>query len=158
LISVIPVNETLIKLLKVYLGEEAPGILHKFDKRIAMRPEVDDFDEYLRQQYREGDIEYWLNTYEDMVRQWPKDPIMHFNVAAVCTVWSEELENEYFHPEPGHNIPFGEWQHINDKSYRELSSLRHRATYCLREIIEMTPGLPADIAAGLVLKISSLRC
>jgi hypothetical protein len=62
-------NETLIKLLMVDMRDEDPNILYKFDKRIAMQPEVDDVDKYLRQQYHEGHIEYWLKTYTHSIRR-----------------------------------------------------------------------------------------
>lgn len=150
-------NETLVKLLLVHTGDEGPNILNKFDKRIAMQPEVDDFDEYLRQQYHEGNIEYWLQTYENMVKQWPNDSIMYFNVAKVCMVWSEELEGGYLNSKTDHGMALEEWMNSEDTTYREFLSLRWRAANCLEKIIEMTPGLPANIVAAMLVNISDLR-
>jgi hypothetical protein len=150
-------NETLIKLLLVHMGDEGPDILNRFDKRIAMQPEVDDFDEYLHQQFHEGRIEYWLQTYEDMVKQWPDDPIMYSNVAKVCMVWSEELESDYLNSRPDRGMSLEEWMHSEDTTYREFLSLRWKAANCLEEIIEMTPALPANIVAAMFVNISDLR-
>lgn len=150
-------NETLIKLLLVDMGDEGPNILNKFDKRIAMQPEVDDFEGYLRQQFHEGHIEYWLKTYEEMVGQWPDDPIMYFNVAKVCMVWSEELKSKYLNSKTSHNMSFEEWMNSEDTTYREFLSLRWRAANCLEKIIKMTPELPANIVAAMLVNISDLR-
>ncbi len=150
-------NETLIKLLRVYLGDEKSDILNKWDKRIAMQPEVDDFDEFLRQQYHEGHIEYWLQTYEDMVKQWPDDPIMRFNVATVCMIWSQELVSDYINSKSGHDVTFQEWLNGKDTDYREFSSMRHRAASCLEKIIGTNPELTPDIVAALLANIADLR-
>jgi len=150
-------NETLIKLLLVHMGAEDPNIPHKFDKRIAMQPEVDDFEGYLRQQFHEGNIEYWLQTYEDMAKEWPNDPIMRFNVAKVCMVWSQELESDYLNSKSDHSMSLEEWMNSEDTTYREFLSLRWRAANCLEKIIEMTPGLPANIVAAMLVDISDLR-
>jgi hypothetical protein len=150
-------NETLVKLLLVGMGDEDPNILNRFDRRIAMQPEVDDFEGYLRQQFHEGHIEYWLQTYEDMTKKWPNDPIMYFNVAKVCTVWSDELESDYLNSKTDHSMSLEEWMHSEDTTYREFLSLGWKAANCLEKIIEMTPDLPANIVAAMLVNISDLR-
>jgi len=122
-----------------------------------MQPEVDDFEGYLRQQFHEGHIEYWLQTYEDMTKKWPNDPIMYFNVAKVCTVWSDELESDYLNSKTDHSMSLEEWMHSKDTTYREFLSLGWKAANCLEKIIEMTPDLPANIVAAMLVNISDLR-
>lgn len=150
-------SETLIKLLRVYLGDEGPNALGKFDMRIAMLPEVDDFYAYLRQEYHEDHIGYWLDAYEDMVRDWPTDPILYLNVATVCAIWSRELERDYVNSKSSHAVTLKEWLDGRDTDYREFSSMRHRAATCLEKIIAMSPELPPDMVARLLAHISDLR-
>ncbi len=82
---------------------------------------------------------------------------MHFNVAKVCTVWSEELKNDYFNSSSGGCISPEEWKFGKNTTYREFLSLRWKAVNCLEKIIEMNPELPPDIVATLLANISDMR-
>jgi hypothetical protein len=140
-------SETLKKLLLVYIGVEDQNTM----------PEVCDFEYFLREKYHHGDIEHWAQTYEDMTREFPNDPVICFDVVKVCMVWIEELEKEYSSSRPEHNPSLEEWMNTKDLTYKGFISLRYKAAYYLDKIIQMTPELPIDIVAAILADIYNLR-
>jgi tetratricopeptide (TPR) repeat protein len=161
-------NNTLVKLLRVYIvGDADPGIIDKWDRRIALQPEVDDFNAYLREKYCEGCLDSvypnGLTDYENDVREWSGDPIMHFNLFLACKVWCEELEKEYLEIRDT-CLKIKTDYMVNEKdemtgrmtTFRDYFDMRRTAVDSLKKIMELEPDLSTIITASMLKEISDL--
>lgn len=162
-------NQTLIKLLRVYItGDANLNIMDKGARRIAEHPESGSFEEYLREQYhneyyRDSLSDFPLDTYEDEAKRYPGDSIMHFNLAQACIVWCEELEKDYLKSlsecmkaDPEYSIDEKEVMNGRVTTFRDYYSMRSTAVDCLNQIIKLEPDLPLDIVAYLIKAIYDL--
>jgi tetratricopeptide (TPR) repeat protein len=162
-------NETLIKLLRVYVVRDAEsGTLNKRDRRIAMLPETEDFDEYLRRQYRtecsSSEVLCGLRKYEDSAKAYPNDSIAHFSLSVACLVWCEELEKDFLElghlrleAAPDHRINENEEMNGGLTTFRDFFGFRSMAINSLEKIVEIEPEIPAYIGACLLREISYHR-
>jgi tetratricopeptide (TPR) repeat protein len=157
-------NNTLIKFLRVYILRDAElSTLTKWDRRIAMQPEVENLEQYLRDQCNRNGAEYLLDTYQKMAKEWPNDPIMYFNVAIVCIVCCKELEYAYMTSDPDSmRVPpyfiVDETEFMDGKqiTFRDFFNMRSTAVSSLRKIMELEPELPLEIVACILAHISDL--
>jgi hypothetical protein len=157
-------NELLVKLLRVYIvGDLNPDTIDKWDKRIALMPNVNNFVEYLRERYHEDErpnpYPIHIDFYRDCVKEWPES-LSYFKLALGCMVYCEETEKDYLEvrkerikDDPNYMIDQRE-EMTRVMTFREYFKIRQVVISSLENIMELEPDLPLDIAACILKYIS----